>query len=121
MITLKNGLRVENFSSPHDFIFEDGSVLPGVDEATAREYVVRPIEKLCDNGRWVDVELSFSMTGKVMERLSRLQKDETIDIIIVPMPMMTAIKAAGMSIGKCRVIRLVDRVKKIVSASHFCI
>jgi len=33
---LKNGLRVGNFSSPHDFLFNDGSILPAVDKETSR-------------------------------------------------------------------------------------
>lgn len=34
---LSNGLRVANFSSPHPFTFEDGSVIPAVNDLIVKD------------------------------------------------------------------------------------
>ncbi len=45
---------------------------------------------------------------------------EDIDVVLVPFPVMTALKDAGISIGKARVIRVADRVTKMIHIDRFC-
>jgi hypothetical protein len=118
--TLKNGLKVVNFSSPHSFEFEDGTVLEGCGPDRATTLMLASVEVEKPNKGWVDIELRFEMTEPVCEAIKALNKDDDIDIILVPLPVMTALKSANMEIGKARVIRVVDRVKKTISCNKFC-
>lgn len=118
--TLSNGVRVMNFSSPHPFIFTDGSVLPPVDADTARALMLDAVEIEHTNGRWVDVELVFKLNDTVREAVEAAQASD-VDIVLVPLPVLSAVKAAGMPIGKLRVCRVADRVAKTICADRFCI
>jgi hypothetical protein len=119
-ITLSNGLRICNLASPHEFRFTDGTVLNGADEATCREYSASPIEiENLNPGGWTDIDISFQLSGDLAEKLQAIQDDD-VDIIIVSLPTMSAIKAAGMEIGKFRTCRLADRVQKTVFTDRFC-
>jgi hypothetical protein len=121
-IQLENGLRVGNLSSPHPFKFDDGSVLDAVSAEDSKRLSADPVEEKSSNqGGWTDVKLSFSLSAELTAEISRVNADPDVDIVLVSMPTMTAIKAAGMEIGKCRVVRLVDRATKIVSSSEFCV
>ena len=40
IFTLKNGLRVANFSSPHPFTFTDGTIIPAVEDEKARNLML---------------------------------------------------------------------------------
>lgn len=118
---LTSGLVVANFSSPHPFTFTDGRVLGGCfpDRANALSLEQKEIE--IPRGGWTDVELTFEMSPAVSDELARLNSDPSIDIVLVPFPVMGALKAAGLPIGKCRVCRTADRVAKTVFADKFCI
>lgn len=67
-----------------------------------------------------DIELTFKMTEDVARELRRVQGDGAIDIIIVPLPVMKAMVAEGMEIGKCRSIRMADRISKTVHIDRWC-
>ena len=119
--TLSNGVRVMNFSSPHAFTFEDGSILEacspelsnrGKLEAVEVEY---PHEEL----PIVDISLEFKISDEMVENIRELEK--FTDVLIVSLPVMTAMKARGEDVGKMRVIRGVDRITKAVSITKFCI
>jgi hypothetical protein len=44
IVILSNGKRVANFSSPHEFKFVDGTILPAVSNEDAEKYKVDFIE-----------------------------------------------------------------------------
>src|SRR5687768_14816921 len=100
IITLSNGKKVGNFSSPHPFTFEDGSVLPAVSNEEAMRLKVHFIEssimdhegdESCIPG---DVELEFKLSRAVIIEMNKwkdLQKEDKVDVVFCPLPMIQAI------------------------------
>ena len=121
VMVLKNGVSVINFSSPHPFVFDDGTILPGVSPEESRTLMLEAVEDSHHNGRWTDIRLSFRMTPEVLAVLHAWQEREDVDIILVPLPVMTALKEAGLPVGKCRTCRVADRVTKVIRSDAFCI
>jgi hypothetical protein len=119
-ITLKSGLRVGNFSSPHPFVFTTGEVLPGCSPETARELMLEAIETETHREGWVDIGLVFKLSDSVRKALISAEA-ENVDVVIVPLPVLTAMKAEGMRIGKMRTCRVADRVAKTIWPDKFCI
>lgn len=120
IITLTNGKRVANFSSPHPFTFVDGSVLQAVTNEQAQWLKVTFHETaLNDKG---DVELDFTLSPQVMAEIniwSERHYREEVDIVFCCLPMITALHKIW---GKqqllstpFRAIRMEDRVKKLLS------
>lgn len=62
IVTLSNGLRVANFSSPHDFNFTDGSILPTVDAEKSKRLSMESIETVIAP---YTIELKFQNTVTV--------------------------------------------------------
>ena len=120
--TLSTGLRVGNFSSPHEFKFTDGSVLPACSEERARLLMLEATEYLVPSGcgRYADIGLTFSMSGEVAAALDAAEQTD-VDLVLIPFPVMTAMKQAGRDIGKCRVCRVADRVNKTIYHDKFCV
>ena len=121
--TLTTGINIVNFSSPHKFYFDDGSTLGGVDPDTCRLLSIerKTEERPSECGKFIDCSVSFQMTDAAQEQIDFLNADPDIDIILVSLPVLTAIKAAGYSIGKCRVCLLADRVEKRIYHNKFSI
>ena len=135
VVTLSNGLRVANFSSPHSFKFTDGTVLPActatraqtlmleAEELTLKTYITQT--NVSSNGMHVhvpitDILLSWKMSDVVAEALVALQANADVDVVLVPLPVMTALKEYGHEPGKARVIRVADRVTKEIHIDRFC-
>lgn len=121
VVTLTNGIRVANFSSPHPFTFDDGTVLPACDPERSRSLTLEAVERPTPRGSWTDIELWFRPTRIVDTALAELESDPDITIILVPLPVMEAMKDCGRNIGKCRVCRVADRITKTICANRFCI
>lgn len=127
IITLKNGIRVGNFSSPHPFTFTSGEVLPACSEGRTKNLMLQNKEVEHDNGRWVDIELSWEMSDEVAKELNAIAKRDDVDIVLVPFPIMTAVKetntsadVASIILDKIRVCRSADRVTKTIYPNRFC-
>lgn len=120
---LKNGIRVANFSSPHHFLFDDGTYLHPCDGSRSVWLSLDSREETKQHHRlpMVDVKISYQMSHSVEEEINRLELEDDIDIILVPLPVLLAMKDAGMAIGKCRVVRIADRVQKTACSDRFCI
>lgn len=118
--TLTNGLRIMNFSSPHPFTFTDGTVLPAVDADTARALMLDFVEVEHINSGWTDVQLIFKLNAAVQAAINKAQASD-VDVVLVPLPVLSAVKAAGLPIGKLRVCRVADRVAKTICIDKFCI
>jgi hypothetical protein len=123
IITLSNGKKVINFSSPHDFHFVDGTILPRVSDEDAERLKVTFIENLHDNG---DVELSFNLGPEIGTRMMEcktLWDNDLVDVVYCPLPMITALKESGYDLKNSpfRAIRIEDRIKKLVSIDKQCL
>jgi len=126
-VVLSNGIKVINFSSAHDFVFEDGSILPACSEERAKRLMLDPVEVFFENGFWKDVNLSFKMSKVVDEETVIMAHKYNIlrnQIVIVPLPVLMALREVDGENHKDRCfrgIRVVDRVKKICSVNIFCL
>lgn len=135
IIKLSNGLLVANFSSPHEFKFEDGSILPAHDNEYSLKYQITFIETLLSDNTLLaikdeinDVFLRFELSNDVMELVhywNNMSSVGNVHRVLIPMPMMTALREK-MSMGwirnsPFRVIRVEDRINKLISISKFCI
>lgn len=126
IITLSNGKRVGNFSSPHPFTFTDGSVLPPVSNDEANRLKIKFIEDVDEDG---DVNLDFDLTDDVVDEMGVwmfLHKESKVDVVLCPLPMLTAMRSGMWSnwmIKKSpfRTIRMEDRIKKLVSIDKQCL
>jgi len=120
-VILSNGLCVANHSSPHAFLFEDDSILQACSDERAQALKLSNEDvEVPNQGGWIDVQKKFILNDTVRESLDVLQRDETVQIILVALPVLLALKEAGLPIGKARAIFVVDRVSKKVSISKFC-
>ena len=123
IITLSNGKRVANFSSPHEFKFTDGSVLPAVSNEDSIRLSVLSNEKFHDDG---DIELTFTIPDNIMDDIfywESMKQEGLVDVVFCPLPMITALKAKGVNIKDTpfRTIRTEDRITKLVSIDKQCI
>lgn len=122
--TLSNGKKVANFSSPHDFTFTDGTVLPKVSNYVSNRLKVNFNESVDENNG--DVELSFSLSDDVWSEMylwEYLHAIKMVDVVYCPLPMITAIKNTNYQLKKSpfRAIRMEDRIKKLVSIEKQCL
>ena len=139
VIELSNGLRVGNFSSPHPFTFTDGSVLPACDNETAThgmldatETPVIVYDKRSRNHvtKYQTIEIAFKLNSDVNKMIQwwiKLYEDELVDVVIVPLPVMTAIHRSMDGMGDWvitrpfRTIRVANRITKEIYIDKFCI
>ena len=138
VVTLKNGLRIANFSSPHPFTFDDGTILPACPEDTVVAGKLEAIEnsttKTINGVTITDVELTFRLTDDCRILLHFLINRTDVDIILVPLPVKEALlddlrnstwtdvkDLAKRALCKCRVVRVKDRLNKIIFSDKFCI
>jgi hypothetical protein len=118
--TLSNGKRVANFSSPHPFEFEDGTIVPAVPAALSEHLKILFIEEDMGNG---DVKLSFKLTPQVQSEMRdwiALKEKGEVDVVFCPLPMIQAIKDYSgehylINLTPFRAVRIEDRIKKLVS------
>lgn len=118
---LTNGLTVANFSSPHPFNFTDGSVIPACSPERAKGLMLECIEDQVENpDGWTDIRIKWRLSDAVINALCDAE-EEAVDVVLVPFPVMTAMKEAGRPVGKFRVIRVADRVTKAIHTDRFCV
>ena len=122
---LSNGKKVGNFSSPHDFTFEDGHILPACTAEESERLKVTFNEVIDDDG---DVTLSFDLSDEVWDEMYEWMEvwdQSLVDYVFIPLPMMTAIKQVWsqelIKDSPFRCIRIEDRIKKLASINKQCI
>ncbi|MDF1573557.1 MAG: hypothetical protein P1P82_18280, partial [Bacteroidales bacterium] len=130
IVTLSNGLRVTNFNSPHEFKFEDGTILPGrtPEEVEWSKVDMHPEVVSTDNGFSTVVmrpEMSDNAEWLIAYWSGRhLHFQRTIDIVITPLPVLIAMakthNQGNLLDSPFRTGVLVDRVNKILSIDKFC-
>jgi len=94
IITLSNGKKVANFSSPHPFTFTDGSVIPAVSNEESERLKVNFIETDHQDESG-DISLRFELSKDVMFEMRywvAMYNVGYVDVVFCPLPMITAIK-----------------------------
>lgn len=126
IITLSNGKKVANFSSPHEFIFTDGSYLKRVPMEISDKLKVTFIEKDLGDG---DISLRFDLSADLLAEVSEymiLWVKGEVDVVFCPLPMITAMKESKkipftVKNSPFRSIRIENRLLKHVSIDKQCI
>lgn len=122
MVTLRNGIKIANFSSPHPFNFVDGSVLPACEPDRVKDGALEVFEDEIPGIKGTtDIKIHFDLTAKVVSMLVEANESEA-DVVLIPFPVLGAIKETNPELlGKCRVIRVADRQTKAIHIDKFCI
>ena len=124
-IKLSNGIIVANFSSPHPFNFEDGNVL----EACSPDRVAAgALERTEQERPWGDrddivaVTPVFKLSDSVIDLLEELHQDTDIDVVLIPFPVLEALKEAHSlnRYSKAGTICVKDRLTKAIYINKFC-
>ena len=135
VIRLSNQLLVGNFSSPHPFTFDDGSVLPAVSDYDSMRLKVNFNETVIDSksvgfiGTVQTISLNFTLNDEVrneMEVWQKMWEHNDVDIVLCPLPMIQALHKIDDGLGTIfdgpfRAVRLKDRIKKLASIDTFSI
>lgn len=128
IIRLANGVSVANFSTAHDFRFDCGAVLPGVDPAECRKYSINIFEDGHTEpaGRFQNITIQPRLTEEVRQKMAQYQSMwqlGDVDVVICPLVMMSAMKEEGYNVldSPFRSIRQKDRLTREVWSSKFCI
>ena len=129
-IKLDSDIRVVNYSSPHPYTFHTGEVLPACSDEVAQETKLEAHHNKTYNDKgWLDVSISYCLSKMQYEELPKLVAFNEIDIILVPYPVLNALKSelnwetkwADLVWEKIRVCKLHDRVTKVIRSDEFCI
>lgn len=125
IITLSNGKKVGNFSSPHAFTFTDGSILDAVSDDVSRKLSLKEVAVTDING---DTEMDWIITYEVKVEIDEWYNmwcREEVDVVYVPLPMLLCLKEQyGKHFVKdspFRGVRIEDRIKKLISIDKQCI
>ena len=119
--TLANGRTVGNFSSTHDFKFDDGTVLPRCEWSRKNALAALTRKETRKDPAYPDsenIDMSRYLSPSVIEEIRRAET--TVDILLVPLPILDGIHNMGMDPGRCRSIIYVDRETHLISATQFC-
>lgn len=119
--TLSNGIRIANFSSAHSFEFTDGTILSACNSDRCKELMLTAEEIETKREKWTDIDLTFRMNAKVFTELERMEQRKDIDIILCPLPVLSALRNINHNLKKVRGLRMADRVNKLVHIDKFCI
>ena len=128
--TLSNGVKVANFSSPHPFTFTDGTIIPAVPDEIARKLMLEVDEKSIPqrSSRFRTVSLDWSLSERVADEIDywyTFFAMKIVDVVLVPLPVMTALKTIWdqkkILKSPFRVIRVADRITKTIHIDKFCI
>lgn len=120
IVTLTNGLKVGNFSSPHPFTFVDGTVLDAVYDKESKRLSMKVEEIQKEH----TVRVLFSLTTEIFDEMDKwLQED--VDVVIIPLPMLQALhrKYSESELYKWpfRTVRMEDRINKLAAIDKFCL
>ena len=129
-IKLDSGIRIVNYSSPHPYTFHTGEVLPACSDEVARDtkLLANHARKKNDKG-WYDISINYALSEMQEDELIKLVDMRIIDIILVPYPVMQALKDSpdweihwySYVWDKIRVCKLHDRVTKVIRSDEFCV
>ncbi len=66
-----------------------------------------------------DLTYSFGLTDKVFKALQQLEDRREVDVVLVPLSVLQAVKDSGYPIGKARVIRPISLFAEEISINKF--
>lgn len=128
-VTLSNGLRVANFSSPHPFNFVDGSMLPACDEARSRALSMDREDK---ESPWsgplfgvsapiLQVKPVFVLNDATLAELQAAQETWDVDIVLAPFPLLQALESKALlgAFSKVATVIMADRITKAAAIDKF--
>ena len=129
IITLKNGTKVANFSSPHIFTFDDGSKLMKCDIRESSLFKVKFREKVVKDIRDISgVEMDFMLSKALLSRINMwelLYNEKKVDIVFCSLPLLTALKkildVKELMKMPFRGVRTKDRGRKVILTDKFVI
>lgn len=129
-VTLTNNVRVANFSSPHPFNFVDGSVLPTCDKERSealsmgrdndiKEPWAGPLFNV--SAPITAVKPVFDLTDVVLDELQAAQETWDVDIVLVPFPLLQALRNNGLldRFTKVATVIMADRITKAAAIDKF--
>lgn len=107
IVTLKNGLRIGNFSSPHTFRFKDGSELPRCSSVrmrrgslhTTEAVDVEVVEGAYGPVRVENVDLTDKLTPDLRRMLSEAQElweAKEVNYVLIPLRVLRAMQDEAM-------------------------
>tara|TARA_R100001443_G_scaffold112059_1_gene125325 strand:- start:62 stop:484 length:423 start_codon:yes stop_codon:yes gene_type:complete len=129
IVSLKNGTRVANFSSPHIYTFDDGSRMAKCDMREAGLFKVQFREKVVKDIRDIaGIEMDFMLSKALMSRINmweQLYNEKKVDVVLCSLPLLTALKKI-LDIKELmkmpfRGVRTKDRTKKVILTDRFVI
>lgn len=125
VVTLSNGLKVANFSSPHPFNFVDGAVCPACEGDRVKAGSLDRVDQESPFPGLPGVTAvvpKFALNDALREELRRLQADSAVDVVLVPFPVLEAIREDGIynEITKAATICVADRTTKAIFTDRFC-
>ena len=128
IVTLTNGIRIGNHSSPHTFTFEDGTVLPACSDERALTHKLQSIENRSPSpcGRWTDIDLKFALPAISYRAVKEDAANPDVDVILVALPMLICLRNSDWLDDenvrrKVRCIRRTERTGNIIHIDRFCI
>ncbi len=134
VVTLKNGLMVGNFSSPHPFTFTDGTILERchAERSKALELITNEVVIISSiqDVQVSHIQLTFALSADVSLALNTAHLKHLafkVDIVLVPLPVMQCIREmfdnhqATILKHPIRVIRTADRETKVIHTDKFCL
>lgn len=132
-ITLGNGLLVINFSSPHEFTFQTGEILPACskERAEAMKVDTGDVEAELDGvlEDIIDVQLNITISGETQKELERLHFEFHGSRVRILVPLMV-LKGwyvlypeheKNPRLHSFRAVRSADRVTKQIYRNKFCV
>ena len=125
MIKLDNGLKVVNYSSPHPYTFDTGEILPACEDSVSRKSMLKAEHAMTSATiRDIDIQevsIKYRLPAWMAKELINISAIDDVDIILIPYPVMTAVKETEYGLLKSRVCKLTDRVTKVISSTQFCV
>ena len=139
VVRLSNQLIVGNFSSPHQFTFDDGTKLDAVSDYDSMRLKVDFNETIIEdtiirhheNSQYIStISLDFTLSDEVkreMEVWIKMYQHNDVDIVLCPLPMIQALykdeydRGAKLLKTPFRAVRMKDRILKTVSCDTFTI
>lgn len=134
IVTLRNGLRISNFSSYHDFNFVDGCRLPGYPKEVRDKYMcdlvwsVRITER--NKIQMHNTTLKVGMTDAVKKRINtfyELWRENHLDVVLIPSVMCDAMLEYlrdELSVSQIdspfRTVRIKHNTTKTIETDRFC-
>lgn len=137
-VKLTNGIIVGNFSSPHTFEFEDGTILPACSKERAEKLKMNFTENHVESPTkmWKDIKPQIELTNEINEELNFITdwldnnwELNKVHVILIPLMMMSALKEETRS-KYCpsfinslnlRVMKAVSRTDKRLRIDEFCV